>query len=95
MKLRAGSGGKRSIFRPVGLRLLLSRAVPPVSADLHTAAAAVTAMAGPDPRDPRSRDWPCDVALSAPHTPRLAIPNQAKQYFTNSYQDFLNHGGGG
>lgn len=25
----------------------------------------------------------------------VAIPNQAKQYFTNSYQDFLNHGGGG
>ncbi|WP_067699513.1 allophanate hydrolase [Nocardia jejuensis] len=40
--------------------------------DLATRAAAV--MAGPEPRDPRSRTWPSDVPLAAPQVPRLAVP---------------------
>ncbi|MFD6884394.1 allophanate hydrolase [Rhodococcus sp. NPDC060084] len=40
--------------------------------DLATAAAAV--MAGPDPRDARSRSWPADVRLAASSAIRLAVP---------------------
>jgi allophanate hydrolase len=49
-------------------------AVGVLAADLNLAAAAVRVMAGPDSRDPRSRPWPADVRLAAPHAPRLAIP---------------------
>ncbi|MEV6217257.1 allophanate hydrolase [Nocardia sp. NPDC051833] len=43
--------------------------------DLATRAAAI--MAGPEPRDPRSRTWPADVRLAAPREPRLAVPDEA------------------
>jgi allophanate hydrolase len=49
-------------------------AVSVLAADLSLAGTAVTAMAGPDPRDPRSRVWPPGVRLAAPAAPRLAIP---------------------
>jgi allophanate hydrolase len=52
-------------------------AVGVLAADLALAAAAVSVMAGPDPRDPRSRPWPADVRLAAPTAPRLAIPDAA------------------
>ncbi|EME62249.1 allophanate hydrolase [Rhodococcus ruber BKS 20-38] len=42
------------------------------SLDLAATAAAV--MAGPEPRDPRSRTWPADVAFAAPASPRVAVP---------------------
>lgn len=45
------------------------------SLDLATRAAAI--MAGPDPRDPRSRAWPADARLAAPLLPRLAVPEPA------------------
>src|SRR5262249_31569266 len=45
--------------------------------DLHLAGAGAAAMAGPDSRDPRSRAWPADVPLAAPHAPRVAIPEAA------------------
>ncbi|OSC40529.1 allophanate hydrolase [Mycobacterium decipiens] len=47
------------------------------AADLTTSATAAAIMAGPDPRDPRSRSWPADVALAAPEQPTLAIPAPA------------------
>jgi allophanate hydrolase len=52
-------------------------AVSVLAADLTLAAAAVAVMAGPDPRDPRSRPWPDDVRLAASAAPRLAIPQAA------------------
>lgn len=52
-------------------------AVGVLAADLSLAAAAVAVMAGPDPRDPRSRPWPADVRLAAPGVARLAIPEAA------------------
>ncbi|OLL17139.1 MULTISPECIES: allophanate hydrolase [unclassified Rhodococcus (in: high G+C Gram-positive bacteria)] len=42
------------------------------SLDLAVTAAKV--MAGPEPRDPRSRRWPSDVPFAAPSTPRVAVP---------------------
>ncbi|MFC9787435.1 allophanate hydrolase [Rhodococcus sp. NPDC127528] len=44
------------------------------AADLDGAAAAARVMAGPEPRDPRSRTWPSDVRLAAPAAPRIAVP---------------------
>ncbi|WP_194293728.1 MULTISPECIES: allophanate hydrolase [Rhodococcus] len=41
---------------------------------LDLAATAVRIMAGPEPRDPRSRTWPADVRLAAPNTLRVAVP---------------------
>ncbi|MEZ0352538.1 allophanate hydrolase [Mycobacterium sp. pR1184] len=52
-------------------------AVCVLAADLALAETAVAVMAGPDPRDPRSRSWPADVRLAAPDAPRLAIPEAA------------------
>ncbi|WAC93943.1 allophanate hydrolase [Mycobacterium sp. Aquia_213] len=52
-------------------------AIGVLAADLTLAATAVAVMAGPDPRDPRSRPWPADVRLAAPDAPRLAIPEAA------------------
>jgi allophanate hydrolase len=52
-------------------------AVSVLAPDLELATAAVHVMAGPDPRDPRSRTWPADVRLAAPSAPRLAIPEAA------------------
>ncbi|MFE3290773.1 allophanate hydrolase [Rhodococcus sp. NPDC059234] len=44
------------------------------AADLDAATAAARVMAGPEPRDPRSRTWPSDVRLAAPAVPRIAVP---------------------
>jgi len=41
---------------------------------LDLAATAVRIMAGPEPRDPRSRAWPADVRLAASNSLRLAVP---------------------
>ncbi|WP_253249980.1 allophanate hydrolase [Rhodococcus sp. BUPNP1] len=41
---------------------------------LDLAATAMRIMAGPEPRDPRSRAWPADVRLAAPNTLRVAVP---------------------
>jgi len=41
---------------------------------LDLATEAVTVMAGPEPRDPRSRAWPADVRLAASNELRLAVP---------------------
>ncbi|MFQ6394676.1 allophanate hydrolase [Nocardia sp. KC 131] len=49
-------------------------AVTVFATDLDRAVAAAAAMAGPEPRDPRSRNWPSDVHLAAPEALRLAIP---------------------
>ncbi|BDU03712.1 allophanate hydrolase [Nocardia sputorum] len=49
-------------------------AVTVFAADLDSAVAAAAVMAGPEPRDPRSRTWPADVRLAAPLTPRIAVP---------------------
>ncbi|MBF6102005.1 allophanate hydrolase [Nocardia cyriacigeorgica] len=49
-------------------------AVTVFAADLERAVSAAAIMAGPEPRDPRSRTRPADVLLSAPRQPRLAIP---------------------
>ncbi|MEV0062006.1 allophanate hydrolase [Nocardia sp. NPDC050718] len=54
--------------------------------DLATRAAAI--MAGPEPRDPRSRTWPADVRLAAPREPRLAVPDEANlAALSSSYRD--------
>ncbi len=42
--------------------------------DLAEAVVATAIMSGPDPRDPRGRDWPSDVLVSAPDRPRIAVP---------------------
>ncbi|MFE3442016.1 allophanate hydrolase [Nocardia sp. NPDC059180] len=42
--------------------------------DLERAVAAAAIMAGPDPRDPRSRTRPADVLLAAPRQPKVAVP---------------------
>ncbi|MGW4768583.1 allophanate hydrolase [Nocardia sp. NPDC004278] len=52
-------------------------AVTVFATDLDRAVAAAAVMAGPEPRDPRSRAWPADVPLAAPQAPRLAIPRAA------------------
>ncbi|MGY1864274.1 MULTISPECIES: allophanate hydrolase [Nocardia] len=44
------------------------------AADLDLAVTAAAVMAGPEPRDPRSRSWPADVRLAAPLAPRVAVP---------------------
>jgi allophanate hydrolase len=49
-------------------------AVTVLAADLDRAVAAAAVMAGPEPRDPRSRSWPTDVHLAAPQALRLAVP---------------------
>ncbi|MEU2033386.1 allophanate hydrolase [Nocardia amamiensis] len=49
-------------------------AVTVFAADLDLAVTAAAVMAGPEPRDPRSRTWPADVRLSAPLAPRIAVP---------------------
>lgn len=48
------------------------------AADLPVAVTALATMTGPDAADPRSRSWPCDVLLSAPSRPRLAVPIAAQ-----------------
>jgi allophanate hydrolase len=45
--------------------------------DLAAAAGATALMAGPDPHDSRSRDWPADIRLAAPPQPRVAVPRPA------------------
>ncbi|GAB2651827.1 allophanate hydrolase [Nocardia goodfellowii] len=52
-------------------------AVTVFAADLARAVDAAAVMAGPEPRDPRSRVWPADVRLAAPASPRLAVPRAA------------------
>ncbi|WP_405167698.1 allophanate hydrolase [Nocardia sp. NBC_01499] len=52
-------------------------AVTVFAADLAAAVSAAAVMSGPEPRDPRSRDWPADVRLAAPLAPRIAIPRAA------------------
>ncbi|WP_280495207.1 allophanate hydrolase [Nocardia asiatica] len=49
-------------------------AVTVFAADLDLAVTAAAVMAGPEPRDPRSRTWPADVRLAAPLAPRVAVP---------------------
>ncbi|MFI9636876.1 allophanate hydrolase [Nocardia sp. NPDC051929] len=49
-------------------------AVTVFAADLASAVAAAAVMAGPEPRDSRSRSWPADVRLAAPLAPRIAVP---------------------
>ncbi|WP_067648173.1 allophanate hydrolase [Nocardia harenae] len=50
-------------------------AVTVFAAGLPPAVAAIRVMAGPEPRDPRSRSWPADVPLAA--APRVAVPVEA------------------
>ncbi|WP_039794526.1 allophanate hydrolase [Nocardia araoensis] len=49
-------------------------AVTVFAADLASAVSAAAVMAGPEPRDPRSRPWPADIRLAAPLAPRIAVP---------------------
>ncbi|WP_067565641.1 allophanate hydrolase [Nocardia acidivorans] len=49
-------------------------AVTVFGADLDLATRAAAIMAGPEPRDPRSRTWPATVRFAAAQSPRLAIP---------------------
>ncbi|MFD9551520.1 allophanate hydrolase [Nocardia salmonicida] len=49
-------------------------AVTIFAADLELAVTATKAMAGKDSRDPRSREWPTDIRLSASAEPEIAIP---------------------
>ncbi len=49
-------------------------AVTVFAAELDLAVTAARTMAGPDPRDPRSRAWPADVRLAASARPKVAIP---------------------
>lgn len=51
-------------------------AVTVFAADLDLAVEAAAVMAGPEPRDPRSRTWPSDVALAARQQPRLGVPRE-------------------
>ncbi|WP_433576217.1 allophanate hydrolase [Nocardia brasiliensis] len=85
----AGSGRVPAAFNHlVGIKATLgiipADGVVPACADydavtvfaqtLDQATSAARIMAGPQPRDPRSRTWPADVRLAAPLAPRLAIP---------------------
>ncbi|MGX1808397.1 allophanate hydrolase [Nocardia sp. NPDC055321] len=85
----AGSGRVPAAFHDiVGIKATLgiipTHGVVPACADydaltvfagsLELAATAARVMARPESRDPRSRAWPADVRLAAPHTPRLAVP---------------------
>ncbi|MFR9752650.1 allophanate hydrolase [Nocardia sp. 004] len=45
--------------------------------DLAPAVTAAAVMAGPEPRDPRSRTWPADIRLAAPLIPSIAVPRAA------------------
>ncbi|GEM33824.1 allophanate hydrolase [Nocardia neocaledoniensis NBRC 108232] len=49
-------------------------AVTVFAGDLDLAVTAARTMAGPEPRDPRSRAWPADVRLAASTRPKVAIP---------------------
>ncbi|TCK01079.1 allophanate hydrolase [Nocardia alba] len=49
-------------------------AVTIFAADLDLAVTATKIMAGRDSRDPRSREWPADIRLSASAEPKIAIP---------------------
>ncbi|MGC4988185.1 allophanate hydrolase [Nocardia salmonicida] len=49
-------------------------AVTIFAAELDLAVTATKAMAGKDSRDPRSREWPADIRLSASAEPEIAIP---------------------
>jgi allophanate hydrolase len=53
--------------RPHDCVTVLARTLP-------EAAAALRAMAGPEPADPLSRSWPADVRLAALPSPRVAVP---------------------
>jgi len=44
---------------------------------LTLAQRAIAVMAGPDPLDPTSRDWPASVRLAAGTRPRVAVPDAA------------------
>ena len=44
---------------------------------LTLAQRAIAVMAGPDPLDPTSRDWPASVRLAAGAQPRVAVPDAA------------------
>ena len=44
---------------------------------LTLAQRAIAVMAGPDPLDPTSRDWPASVRLAAGTQPRVAVPDAA------------------
>lgn len=98
----AGSGRVPAAFHGiVGIKATLgiipTHGVVPACADydaltvfattLDLASAAAAVMAGPEPRDPRSRAWPADIHLAAPRTPRLAIPDPANlQALSESYR---------
>lgn len=45
-----------------------------MASTLDLAATAAAVMAGPEPRDPRSRVWPADVRLAASASMRVAVP---------------------
>ncbi|MEV0547871.1 allophanate hydrolase [Nocardia salmonicida] len=49
-------------------------AVTVFAAQLDLAVTATKAMAGKDSRDPRSREWPADIRLSASAEPEIAVP---------------------
>ncbi|MEU4709252.1 allophanate hydrolase [Nocardia salmonicida] len=49
-------------------------AVTIFAADLELAVTATKTMAGKDSRDPRSREWPADIRLSASAEPEIAVP---------------------
>lgn len=49
-------------------------AVTIFAAELDLAVTATKAMAGKDSRDPRSREWPADIRLSASAEPEIAVP---------------------
>ncbi|APE32852.1 allophanate hydrolase [Nocardia mangyaensis] len=52
-------------------------AVTVFAADLDLAVTAAATLTGAEPRDPRSRVWPADVALAASPRPKVAIPRPA------------------
>ncbi|MDO3650754.1 allophanate hydrolase [Nocardia mangyaensis] len=52
-------------------------AVTVFAADLDLAVTAAATLTGAEPRDPRSRVWPADVALAASPQPKVAIPRPA------------------
>ncbi|MFC8044523.1 allophanate hydrolase [Nocardia sp. NPDC057353] len=61
-------------------------AVTVFAAELPLAIAAIRVMAGPEPRDPRSRSWPADTPLAA--APRIAVPAAANlAALTPEYRD--------
>ncbi|MEU5842389.1 allophanate hydrolase [Rhodococcus sp. NPDC047139] len=58
------------------------------STSLDLAAEAVAVMAGPEPRDPRSRTWPADVRLAASNALRVAVPrSQDLEALCAEYRD--------